>query len=237
MSRPYKIDWIANNTTFLGVLQAPTINVPLVYLKPEHANVDLTGTLPTILVSTEIGLMPKDNVRKVSLTSAGNLSAINFTITGINEAGLFLTEVLGGPNATTVDSVNAYYKVYNIVPSATSATTVSIGIADGYTMPYQGDYWNQASVMSFQITKVVGTVSLTPQMTDDESGEMVNTFYVPQVQTYAALPPDQATVVPPLTANTMFSFRNFPIAASRILVGATTTGTFTLTTLMQGGHY
>lgn len=69
--------------------------------------------------------------RRISMTSATNESATNFTIVGVgvDANGAAITgEVLAGPNANTVNSVNAYSSITSITPNATDAVdTVSVG--------------------------------------------------------------------------------------------------------------
>lgn len=64
---------------------------------------------------------------QLSLTSASNLSAVNLTIIGRDATGATISEVLAGPNANTVNSVNVYKTILAIIPSATNAGTMSAG--------------------------------------------------------------------------------------------------------------
>ncbi len=57
--------------------------------------------------------------RQVALTSASNLSAINFTIVGLDDSNASLTEVIAGPNATTIETVNLFSRVISITPNTT----------------------------------------------------------------------------------------------------------------------
>lgn len=232
--RPYRINWVAASTTYLGALQAPTINVPLTFANPLYNANFASGR-----VNGPIAAMPQDNVRTISLTSTSNLSAMNFTFTGVNEQGLALTEVLAGPNNNTVYSKNAYFKIFSIVPSSTSVSTVSIGIGGGYTMPYRHDYYNLESLISYEISNVPtgNPVSLLPQITNDLGEVTVGQTIIPAAQTWFTMPIDQTAVTTPIVGNVMFSFREFPVAYSRFLSSDGNTSTFTSSTLQQGGHY
>lgn len=69
----------------------------------------------------------------VTLTSAGALGGVNFTIVGLDANGLAQTEVLAGPAATTVTSANLYSRVDSITSDAgTGASTIEAGF-DGLT--------------------------------------------------------------------------------------------------------
>jgi hypothetical protein len=67
------------------------------------------------------------NPALVSLTSAANVSAVSYKITGRNAQGVIVSETLAGPNANTVYSANAYKAVLSIIPLSTNAGTVSAG--------------------------------------------------------------------------------------------------------------
>lgn len=77
-----------------------------------------------------------DTPRAVSLTSAANLSAINFTITGFDLYGRRTSQTRAGPNANTVNTLKAFASVLSVTASAGSGSTVSIGSADIFGLPY-----------------------------------------------------------------------------------------------------
>jgi hypothetical protein len=66
---------------------------------------------------------------QITLISGGNLSAINFTITGLSTVGAVQSEVLAGPNVGVVTSVNTYQSVFTVAPSAAVTTNVQVGTA------------------------------------------------------------------------------------------------------------
>ncbi len=78
--------------------------------------------------------------RKVLITSAINLSAVNFTITGTNESGAVISEVLAGPNATTATSALDYSTVISVTVDAlagvfaTGVLTFAANATDGDTV-------------------------------------------------------------------------------------------------------
>jgi hypothetical protein len=82
-------------------------------------------TLSGALVSGGVGnLVSQQNV---VFTSAGNDSAINFTITGTDDQNRVISEVLAGPNANTVTSVLNYKTVTSINASAAVGSSINIG--------------------------------------------------------------------------------------------------------------
>ena len=64
---------------------------------------------------------------KIMISSGGNISAVNFTITGTNSSGTVQTEVLSGPNVNEVQSANSYTSVLTIAASAAVSTAVLVG--------------------------------------------------------------------------------------------------------------
>jgi hypothetical protein len=76
---------------------------------------------------------------KVSITSDGDDSGITFTIVG-NKVGLItnspsVSEVVTGPDTTTVYSANYYSSIASITVSGTSANSVSIGYGGDLALP------------------------------------------------------------------------------------------------------
>jgi hypothetical protein len=74
--------------------------------------------------------------RGVSLTSASNLSAINFTMVGYDLYGRKTSSTIAGPNANTVNFPKCVVSVLSVTASTTSANSVSIGTADLFGFPF-----------------------------------------------------------------------------------------------------
>ena len=95
---------------------------------------DLTGVgpfTPNVANSAGDGL-----AHQISLTSAANLSAINFTITGTDADGQVISELLAGPNNNTVETTKFFKTVATIVNSATlGANTLDVGWVDEFVSP------------------------------------------------------------------------------------------------------
>lgn len=66
---------------------------------------------------------------QITLTSTGNISAVNFTITGTDNSGTVLSEIIAGPNNNTVTSVNFYSTVTKLSCDAAVGTNTSAGHA------------------------------------------------------------------------------------------------------------
>lgn len=77
----------------------------------------------------------------IILTSGANLSALNFTITGMSSAGVVQTEALAGPNGGVAQSVNSYTSIFTIASSAAVASAVTAGtpaILSGVSIQAEG---------------------------------------------------------------------------------------------------
>jgi len=73
---------------------------------------------------------------QLSITSAANISAITFTVTGTDADGVTQTEAITGPNATTVESTSYFLTVTSITISATlGANTANVGWVDEIVTP------------------------------------------------------------------------------------------------------
>lgn len=94
--------------------------------------------MPNVSVNNSGVYQYKDMIRTISITSASNLAAINFTITGLASVQdtvgnplnciQVISEVVAGPNASTVQSVNLYSRIDSITTSVpTGAGQVSVG--------------------------------------------------------------------------------------------------------------
>lgn len=122
MSQFYEYNWPTPVVNGISLFQTLTANIPLL-LNGSYVN----KTTKTINFVDDFGIVPR-----VTLNSAANLSGINFLITGYQN-GVFIGEVLAGPNNATVTSVNCFDTLLQIIPSGTTGSTLQVGVASvGY---------------------------------------------------------------------------------------------------------
>ncbi len=95
-----------------------------------------TGTMLTEGITLNVAADDIAVPRELTLTSASDLSLITFTLYGRDRRGNAFTEELVGPNADTVTSLSVFGAVDRIVPSATSANSVSAGLVAGGVSPW-----------------------------------------------------------------------------------------------------
>jgi flagellin len=89
-----------------------------------NANATLTGKGIKAVALTDAGVFTAETVK---ITSAGNDSGINFTVSGTNANGEAITETIAGGNAGAVSTTALFKTVTGITNSAAAAGTVKIG--------------------------------------------------------------------------------------------------------------
>lgn len=95
------------------------------------SNVNVAVAATPAAVFTLIGQLPvtptNNNVAALNITSAGNILAVDFTITGVNSLGVAATEEIIGPNANTVTSTTSWQSISSVTVSAQPGTNTSLG--------------------------------------------------------------------------------------------------------------
>jgi hypothetical protein len=146
MSVPISLSYAASSNTAIAPLQSPSAGELF-----QFNNTDQSGNP---IDSFYVGALTQQFVipffaRPVTLTSAGDDSAINYTLSGVDINGAPLNEVLAGPNAATVQSVNSYHALYSVIGDANTTSPLSIGIASsGTSQPITLDKFRNNSASS-----------------------------------------------------------------------------------------
>lgn len=165
--------------------------------------------------------------RPISLTSTGNISGVNFTITGTDIRGAALTETIAGPNNNTVHTTASFYTVTSVTVNGAVATNTSLGIySTGISQWYCMDYLVTPSNIGLGVTAVSGTINWTVQQT---------TYNV-----QAAEPPAAAILPHPdstLVAQTVSRQGNYdaPFNACQIVVNSSSAGGNLVINIYQAG--
>ena len=123
----------------------------------------ITGAGPWTPTNANAG----DNLSHLTtITSAANLSALTFTITGKDASGVALTETITGPNATTVTGTKYFSSITSISVSATlGANTADVGYAaNAVSQPIPMSYLANAPAIGIAAI-VTGTINYTVQYT------------------------------------------------------------------------
>lgn len=182
-------------------------------------NLSINGTFAVSVNGGTSSVTFNDYSRVVSLTSANNLSGVNFTVTGTLN-GAVVSETIAGPNVGTVSTTQLFNTVTSISASA-AAAAVSAGIgATGNTAWFNSDTYLQVSAMTIQVV-VTGAITYTFATTLDD----VNTITAPT--SFAPIPTMLAA-----TTNRLDAYF-FPARYSNITVNSGT-GSLVATFLQQG---
>lgn len=98
---------------------------------------------------------------RLSLESTGNLSGVDFTITGTDAEGKALVEVIAGPNNNTVETTGYFRTVTSIAVDGAVGTNVEIGPVDEFvTAPFCLDLYSSNTTVAVDIS---GTIDYTLQ--------------------------------------------------------------------------
>jgi hypothetical protein len=108
-----------NNTT----VYAANVYKALLAIIPLSTNAGTVSIGTSPVAGSSIFTLPS----KIMLLSGGNLSAVNFTITGMTTGGVKQTETLAGPNVNEVLSANSYTGIFSILASAAVGSAVQVG--------------------------------------------------------------------------------------------------------------
>lgn len=150
-----------------------------------------------------------------TLTSTGNLSGVNVTLTGTDQNGRAITAVRAGPNNNTVAYTTSFFTVTGASVSGTIATDMSIGVngfGNGKAIPL--DYLVAPSNASLSVV-VTGTVTYTVQHTFDDV--YASNF----VEATATWFDNDASALVGASSNQDGNYA-FPVAATRIQITAGT---------------
>lgn len=225
MSKPVRIFWPLSNTAAVCALQtigaAGAFSVNGILAKPDE-----NGKKAATFTNIE---------RVVSITSAGNVSAVQFTITGMYR-GASVSETRVGPNATTVYTTQRFTTVTSVTTNAAVASNTSIGTGLlGNTVWYQTDYYKTRSDLTVSVFVNGGVVSYTFETTPGDPFDIsspaatwtgIDGVSNPTIP--AATPMINATV-------SILGKYTFPTSWSRIIINASDAATnLDITFLSQG---
>lgn len=143
------------------------------------ALVNASGTVAAGTAFTQVTTV-LDAQRRVLFTPLGNESSNTFTIRGTNGAGFPIVEALAGANATTFASSLDFKTVSTIIPSVTTASTLSVGTnGTGSTLWHYVD-WGVTPTNIEASAVVTGTANYSVQYTYDDPNNLPAGVSAPQ---------------------------------------------------------
>jgi hypothetical protein len=94
---------------------------------------------------------------KIAIDSAGDVSTVNFTVTGKDQDGNDITEVITGVTTTEVQSTNYFSQITQIAADAAVGSNVNVGPVDEIitrTMPLN---WRAGEAATVAVSGLAGT--------------------------------------------------------------------------------
>jgi hypothetical protein len=150
--------------------------------------VSATGSLVTA------GIATFDVPRAVSITATQNLSTKSFTVAGTDQYGVSVSEIITGPNNTTVNGAKAFKTVTSV--TATGATTLlSVGTSDIYGLPVRagdkgkvlGMYMDGVSATSVTVVAGFSASGTSTATTADTRGTVAHNTASNGTRVFSAL--------------------------------------------------
>ena len=138
-------DGIAENQTLAGAGDL-TLNGALCDLNGGTFDVAVSG------YGTGIGGV------RIAIDSVGDISTVNFTVTGTNQDGIAITQVLTGVTTTAVESTVYWKTVTQIASDAAVASAVFVGPVDKVITPTIVLNWRSNYSATMMVTTVTGTL-------------------------------------------------------------------------------
>lgn len=111
---------------------------------------------------------------QVGIASAGDLSGVDFTVTGTAPGGAALSETLAGPNANTVETAAYFETVTSVTVDGAVGSDVTVGTVDEFvTTPIPVDLYCYQTTIAVDIS---GTIDFTVQKAYERltAGETAN---------------------------------------------------------------
>lgn len=215
MAYPIRYNFIASSTTYVAAAQTLA----------GAGNMVLDGSGSEVSPTRRMRLTGSGFSRPITLTSTGNISGVNFTITGTDIRGAALVEVLAGPNNNTVSTTGNFYSVTSISANGAVSTATSAGIGStGVSQWTKVNYQIAPTNIGLGIN-VTGTINYTAQQTtaNVETAEPA----AAEIQNHY-----DASLVSQ-TASKQGNY-NFPFGAYRLLINSSTGGSLTFDSYQAG---
>lgn len=163
--------------------------------------------------------------QQVSLTSAGNLSGVNFLIVGTDQNGRDISEIIVGPNVSTVQTTNYFLTVTQITSDAAVASAVEVGSAaqtSSATLPINWREHNFTLGMFIELSSAA-VMNYTAQFTPDNTQKTFDPSWHDTVDL-------TALSTSPAAGNIVVS-----VDSVRLIINSFTSGTAKFT-VRQGGN-
>ena len=122
----YDIVPVTANTAAYGVLQTPSTGAITLAGSTSVSTATVNGTT----------VYQADVPRCVQIASGGNDAGITFTVQGYDLYGQAMTQTVTGVSAAAVTTAKAFYQVKAVTHTGSVASTVTVGTADVFGLPF-----------------------------------------------------------------------------------------------------
>ncbi len=130
--------------------------------------------------------------RTITLTSTNNLSAVNFTVTGLNSSGSVASETIAGPTSNTVSTTGFFQTVTSITFDA-AVTAVSAGTGQtGQTGWFTYDMHCNNANLGISVS-ISGTINYSVQTTMDNLNQTSSPVLFTPITAMTAATTNQTT--------------------------------------------
>ncbi len=188
------------------------------------------------LVSGGVAIL--DVPRCIAIASSGNLSTVNFTVTGTDRYGNSQSEVIVGPNNNSVSSVNNYATIRSIAISATVGVAVTVGTnQQASTAWWPADYRGGKILRIATFLSTGAVLTYTVEITPTNLNDM--TLATPQqrilqAQNAVIFPWSDTVMVNAATNQQSFMLSAMP--GCRLTLNAYASGTASITFMSADSH-
>jgi len=139
-------------------------------------------TLNGVEVSGGKWVTPDLFAKKIGFASTGNISAVNFTISGYEDRNktIPISETIAGPNNNTVETTNYFYSIQSVSASGAVGTNTKAGAVDeavSQIIPIKrsnSDRNERQVGLTFIVT---GTIDYTVQQTNDDVQSLTDRIF------------------------------------------------------------
>lgn len=215
MAIPKRLTFVASSTTYIAAAQTLA----------GAGNMILDGSGSEQSPTQRMRLTGSGFARVVTLTSTGNISGVNFTITGTDIRGAALTETIAGPNNNTVSTTGNFYSVTSIAADGAVGTATSAGIGStGVSQWIQVDYQLTPANIGLGVN-VSGTINWTIRQTtaNAQTAEPASTEVLDH--------PDTNLVAQTVTRQGNYAF---PFGYFKLVVNSSSSGSLTFDSYQAG---
>lgn len=203
---------MANQVTFTKTLAAASANNIATSQSPGAGAITLV-TVP-VIIDTYSATNNTEAGRRVIVTSGGNDTGINFTITGLNSSGMTISDTFAGASGGAAQSNLDFVSVSAVTHTGSVASTVTVGTNGvGSTRWITWNYMITPPLnLAWDAELVSGAVNFSIQYTQDDPNNLPNGVSFP----LATTTPEGA-----LAATTDGTIST-PIVATRVLINSGT---------------